>query len=214
MVLGIEAYIEAYQEQSLRWPVSGRKILAQYDDVSIVVYQAYRPEIGRFAASHGHFGDGFSLDRMSWIKPNFLWMMYRSGWGGKPGQEVTLAIWLKRAAFDTILAAAVLSTYTPAVYATEREWRDALDRSDARVQWDPDHDPLGRPLARRAIQLGLRGELLMRYAREWIVKIEDISALVAAQHRYARPPYADLVTPSERIYPVADPAVAAQLGMT
>jgi len=27
---------------------------------------------------------------MSWIKPNFLWMMYRCGWGTKEGQQVTL----------------------------------------------------------------------------------------------------------------------------
>jgi hypothetical protein len=65
----------------LRWPASGRQILAQYDDVSGGVYQAYRPEIGRLATFHGYHGDGFSLDRMSWIKPNFLWMTYRSGWG-------------------------------------------------------------------------------------------------------------------------------------
>jgi Domain of unknown function (DUF4291) len=31
-------------------------ILAQYDADSIVVYQAYRHEIGHFAAEHGNFG--------------------------------------------------------------------------------------------------------------------------------------------------------------
>ncbi|WP_141653813.1 DUF4291 family protein, partial [Erwinia billingiae] len=25
----------------------------------------------------------FSMTRMTWIKPSFLWMMYRSGWGMK-----------------------------------------------------------------------------------------------------------------------------------
>jgi hypothetical protein len=48
--------------------------------LAIVVYQAYRPQIGRFAAPRGSFGGShFSLGLMSWIKPNFLWMMYRSG---------------------------------------------------------------------------------------------------------------------------------------
>ncbi|WP_422570328.1 DUF4291 family protein, partial [Erwinia billingiae] len=29
---------------------------------------------------------------MTWIKPSFLWMMYRSGWGMKdPGQKRILA---------------------------------------------------------------------------------------------------------------------------
>jgi hypothetical protein len=75
-----------YREQAGRWPRAGRHILAQYDDERVVVYQAYRPAIGRFAVAHGFFGGEFSSSRMSWIKPNFLWMMYRSGWGAKEGQ--------------------------------------------------------------------------------------------------------------------------------
>jgi hypothetical protein len=74
---------EPYLAQFRRWPQTGRHILAQFDESTIVVYQAYRPAIGNFAASHGYFGGPFSLNRMSWIKPNFLWMMYRSGWGTK-----------------------------------------------------------------------------------------------------------------------------------
>src|SRR5579885_3321276 len=86
---------EAYMAQAARWPQSGRYILAHYDESSIVVYQAYRPAIGQFAVAHGYFGgSSFSCNRMSWIKPNFLWMMYRSGWGTKEGQEVVLAVWL------------------------------------------------------------------------------------------------------------------------
>src|SRR4051795_8107921 len=99
----MEMITEPYLAQLRRWPATGRHILAQYDDRSVVVYQAYRPEIGRFAARHGYFGGEFSLDRMSWIKPNFLWMMYRSGWGTKGGQEVTLAVRLRRDAFEEIL---------------------------------------------------------------------------------------------------------------
>ena len=68
-----------YCEQVREWPESGRHILAQFDDETIIVYQAYRPQIGRFASEHGYFGGEFSYSRMSWIKPNFLWMMYH-GW--------------------------------------------------------------------------------------------------------------------------------------
>ena len=93
-------------------PKIGRYILAQFDEEGVIVYQAYRPAIGHFAATHGYFGgDHFSLNRMSWIKPNFLWMMYRSGWGQKEGQEVVLAVKIKREAFDIILTNAVWSTY-------------------------------------------------------------------------------------------------------
>ncbi|MEA5578039.1 DUF4291 family protein [Anabaena sp. UHCC 0451] len=66
---------EPYLNQVSRWPKNGRHILAQYDDHSIVVYQAYRPTIANFAATHGYFSGEFSFNRMSWIKPNFLWIL-------------------------------------------------------------------------------------------------------------------------------------------
>lgn len=47
-------------------------MVAQYDNESIIVYQANRPAIGLFATKHGYFGDKFRLNRMSWIKLNFL----------------------------------------------------------------------------------------------------------------------------------------------
>jgi Domain of unknown function (DUF4291) len=105
----VKLLTEPYLNQASNWPKTGRHILAQFDENTVVVYQAYRPAIGLFAAEHGYFGGEFSLNRMSWIKPNFLWMMYRSGWGTKPGQEVILAVWLKRSAFDEILASAIHS---------------------------------------------------------------------------------------------------------
>src|SRR5262249_36184334 len=48
--------MEPYSEQVKVWPSEGRHILAQYDDDSIIVYQAYHPAIGRFAAENGLFG--------------------------------------------------------------------------------------------------------------------------------------------------------------
>jgi hypothetical protein len=193
---------ESYLAQKDRWPKSGRHILAQFDHESIVVYQAYGPKIGHFAARHGYFGGDFKLGRMSWVKPNFLWMMYRSGWGTKENQEVTLAVRLRRDAFDEILGLAVPSTYAAAVYATEEAWRRAVAGSDVRLQWDPDHDPAGNPVERRAIQLGLRGEVLARYAREWLLGIEDISEFVQEQRVNAKAPYDFLVTPREEVYPI------------
>jgi hypothetical protein len=193
---------EPYLAQAARWPANGRHILAQYDDNSIIVYQAYRPAIGHFAANNGYFGGEFSFSRMSWIKPNFLWMQYRSGWGSKPGQEVTLAIRLQRAAFDRILAEAVHSTYKEAIYGSEATWKQRVAQSDVRLQFDPDHHPSGARLERRAIQLGLRGEALARYAREWILEIEDISDFVREQYEAVRVgDYARLITPQERVYP-------------
>lgn len=207
---------EPYLAQEERWPATGRHILAQYDDQSVVVYQAYRPAIGHFAAQHGFFGGEFSLTRMSWIKPNFLWMMYRSGWGTKAGQEVTLAIRLRRDAFDTILAQAVHSSFVPEIYGDETTWKAAVAQSAVRLQWDPDHAPNGAKRERRAIQLGLRGEVLAHYAREWPLAIADISDFVAQQRPHARSAatYDQLLTPREEVYPVQDAQTAARSGLS
>jgi hypothetical protein len=198
--------------QKEKWPPTGQQILAQYDDDFVVVYQAYRPAIGNFAASYGYFGGEFSLNRMSWIKPNFLWMMYRSGWGTKPGQEVILAIWLQRSAFNEILSLAVPSQFVPELYSTRKEWQQAVKRSSVRLQWDPDHTPRGGRCARRAIQLGLRGEILAKYSQDWLVNIEDISEFVREQYRYVQDrDWNHLLTPSESVYPVIEAEIRRNL---
>ncbi|WP_050030433.1 DUF4291 domain-containing protein [Verrucomicrobium sp. BvORR034] len=192
--------VERYKDQKNRWPASGRHILAQYDDENIIVYQAYRPSIGRYAAELQVFGGEFSFSRMSWIKPNFLWMMYRSGWGTKEGQEVVLAITLPRTLFDEMLAVAVPSTFTSALYPDQESWKKAVEASNVRLQWDPDHSPTGAAEERRAIQLGLRGDMLRRYGRDDVVAIEDISEFVAAQRAMALSRSDELMIPSEEVY--------------
>jgi len=192
----------SYLDQRERWPASGRHVMAQFDETTVVVYQAYRRSIGERAARLGYFdeGGGFSFGRMSWVKPNFLWMMYRCGWAQKEGQEVVLAVWIERALFDEVLAAAVPSTWDRERYATREDWQADVGRSDVRLQWDPDHGPGGEPLERRAIQLGLRGSMLERYARR-PVKVEDITPFVREQHeRLVKEGKAALVTPEERAY--------------
>ncbi len=204
--------VESYLEQNKRWPPKGQHILAQYDGEIVVVYQAYRPDIGHFAAEHGYFGGDFQLGRMSWIKPNFLWMMFRCGWATKENQEVVLAVTLKRFAFDEILSQAVHSHYVPHLYQTETEWKSAVAHSDVRLQWDPDHHPAGNKLERRAIQLGLRSEVLRKYSREWVVRIEDISDFVREQHQHViTRQYDRLLTPREQVYLVQNREVAERL---
>jgi hypothetical protein len=207
---------EPYLPQVQRWPQAGRHILAQFDTDSVVVYQAYRPSIGHYAVQHQTFGGEFSFTRMSWIKTNFLWMMYRSGWGTKPGQEVILAIRIQRSGFDQLLRAAVHSSFVADVYPDHAAWADAVAHSSVRLQWDPDHEPSGAKVERRAIQLGLRDEALVQYTRNWLIEIENISDFVAEQRRYAqtRTTYAQLQTPREDIYPVDDVYSARQLGVS
>lgn len=214
--------VAPYLAQQSEWPSEGRHIMAQYDAESVIVYQAYRPAIGDFAAKNGYFGGEFSTTRMSWIKPNFLWMMYRSGWGSKDGQEVVLAVKLKRSFFDQLLAMAVHSSFIDKIYNSEKDWQQAVKSSCVRLQWDPDHDPAGEKLTRRAIQLGLRDQALIEYSREAIIDIEDISRFVAQQRPFAQSStkhcastkYQELITPLERVYPVNDVDVINRLAIT
>jgi hypothetical protein len=196
-----ELKIERYVDQLTRWPGCGRHILAQFDDDSIVVYQAYPADIGAFAVQHGRFGGEFSYARMSWIKPNFLWMMYRSGWGTKAGQHVTLALRIRRGFFDGLLTAAVESTYSATSYASREAWQEAVASSSVRLQWDPDHDPLGEPVERRAIQLGLRGHVLETFGKRELLNVIDVSEFVSAQRVNANSErLRQLWTPTEEVY--------------
>jgi hypothetical protein len=204
-----------YSEQVLRWPTSGRHILAQFDDETIIVYQAYRPEIGLFAVTHGHFGGEFSYSRMSWIKPNFLWMMYRSDWGRSQEQEVVLGIRLRRAFFDSLLEQAVPSSFVPELFESQDAWKAAVARSDVRLQWDPDHDPMGGKCERRAIQLGLRGKTLEAYGKDEIVEIIDMSDFVALQRELIGDwQSGTLLTPSEHVYVPRSSTAAANVGLS
>lgn len=192
---------QPYLLQASRWPNAGRQVLAQFDADTITVYQAYRPSIADDAVAHQCFGGDFSYSRMSWIKPNFLWMMYRCGWASKEGQERVLAIRLRRSFFDELLRIAVPSSYDSARYPSQADWKSAVAESDVRLQWDPDHDPAGRPLERRAVQLGLRCDALRRYGRTEILSIEDITPFVIEQRRHATGDFDRLATPLEIVYP-------------
>jgi hypothetical protein len=205
--------LESYLSQRTIWPASGRHILAQFDAHTVVVYQAFRPEIAREAVLLGRFGGAFSRSRMSWIKPNFLWMMYRCGWATKPDQEHVLAVRLRRDFFERVLAAAVASTFQAELFPSRDAWQGAVRASDVRLQWDPDHGPSGAPQDRRAIQLGLRGSLLVEYADRAIVDLADITEFVAAQRDHARSPYSSLQTPAERVFVPASRAAAAAVGL-
>lgn len=178
--------LKLYKNQLEIWPKDGYHIMAQYDDEKVIVYQAYRPAIGHFAAENQFFGGPFSLERMTWIKPNFLWMMYRSGWGTKEGQEVTLAIHLKKDAFLRYLKQTVWSSYNANQYESREAWQEAVKSSNIRLQWDPDHDPYGAKIERRAIQIGIRNEEIRKFAKEDILKIEDISEFVATQYEFVK----------------------------
>jgi|SRR5215831_2879225 len=208
--------VERYLDQLQHWPRQGRHILAQYDADFVIVYQAYKPSIGNWAVRNQHLGGpDFSYSRMSWIKPNFLWMMYRSNWGTKSDQQVTLVLRLQRTFFETILEDAVESSFSPTLHASKEAWKSALESSEVRLQWDPDHDPHGRPEERRAIQLGLRGELLRRMGQEALLEVFDLSDFVFDQRKKVQASeLRDLQTPKERVYLPRNQNICLRLGLS
>jgi hypothetical protein len=191
-----------------------RLVRAAYTTDTITVYQAYAPEIVDAAVRAGTFVPPFSRDRMTWIKPSFGWMMYRSGWAGKPGQERVLAVEISRAGFEWALARSCLSHYTAGLHASAQAWAVLKDSSPVRIQWDPDRALSGERLPRRAIQIGLSGDAVRRYAGEWIRSITDITRTARDIGRLAAADRADEAErrlPAERVYPL-DPVLAARIG--
>lgn len=187
--------------------VTEHEIRATFTDTTITVYQAYPPEIGLPAARDGGFPAAWKRDRMTWIKPSFLWMMYRCGWGTKEGQETVLAVEITREGFEWALANSCLSHHDPKAHADEAAWKRRLRESPARVQWDPERDLHLRPLGHRSLQLGLAGAAARRYADEWIVGIRDVTGLAREVHGLVRERELAAATgllPSESVYPVPD----------
>jgi hypothetical protein len=159
-----------------------REIRAWFDAGEVSLWQAYGQAIAAPALAAQRFVPPFRLGRMTWVKPSFLWMMYRSGWARKPQQERVLRIVVTREGFDWMLAHAVPTRHVATLHPSEEAWREASRTAAVLVQWDPERDLHLQPRPFRTIQLGLRGEAVERYVGAWIRRIEDATALA---HRIA-----------------------------
>jgi len=192
-----------------------RQIRAAFSQNTITVYQAYSHEIATPSLLAGRLVPPFSRERMTWIKPSFLWMMYRSGWATKPGQESVLAIEMSRSGFEWALAHSALSRFDPAVHASPESWK-ASQRQPVRIQWDPERDLYLQPAFQRSIQVGLGSEAVHRYVDEWTIGIKDVTVLAhSIRDRVAA---GDIVAahdllPVERPYPLSAP-LADRIGPT
>ncbi|WP_024801092.1 DUF4291 domain-containing protein [Nocardia sp. BMG51109] len=192
-----------------------RQIRAHFDDDAITVYQAYRAEIAISAAKNGKFPPAFKRERMTWIKPSFLWMMYRSGWAKKPGQEHVLAISIIREGFEWALWNSAFAHFDPAVHADDAQWKASLS-APVRIQWDPERNTKFSPLPHRSLQVGLSGEAVRRYCDEWIVGIEDVTGLaheIDGLVTSGDTEKAYEILPKENPYPVSK-ELAAHLGIS
>lgn len=184
-----------------------RGIRAVYTPSTVTVYQAYSPEIGLPAVREGRFPTAWKRDRMTWIKPSFLWMMYRCGWGTKAGQETVLAVEITRDGFEWALRNACLSSYVRGVHPDRATWQRQLKRAPTRIQWDPERDLHLQALPHRSLQLGLSGEAVRRYADEWTVAISDVTPLAREIHTLVGNGDLDSAArllPQERAYPATD----------
>ena len=175
-----------------------RQVRAEFDDTTVTVYQAYSERIAEAALEAGTFVPPFKLTRMTWIKPSFLWMMYRSGWATKPGQERVLAIRITREGFEEALSSACLSHFDADVYGSHEEWLRCLEATPVRVQWDPERTLNLEPLPWRSLQVGLTGLATRKYVSEWITGIIDITPRVREIHQRAG--QGRVVLPRERPY--------------
>ncbi|MBM3247666.1 DUF4291 domain-containing protein [Candidatus Pacearchaeota archaeon] len=162
--------------------------VAQYDQRGVLVYQAFPPEV---KISSRQFQEGFRLNRTSWIKTSFLWIMNRSGWASKTGQEKVICAKISREFFNYLLSNATRT----------EEMTKSTHKPEILVQYDPDRDIFGNKLSRKAIQLGLRGQALESYASAAIISLKDITSLVVEQRRRIIEKDYDLVRiPLERPY--------------
>lgn len=152
---------------------------------------------------------------MPWGKPSFLWMMERSNWARKPGQERILAVRIARAGWEEALSSAVLSAHRPGVYRDYDDWRARMDAALVVVQWDPERTLRGASLPYKSIQVGLSRHIVPRYVEDWTVEIRDVTPLVSKLYGLIQSGHADRAAdqlPRERPYPTP-PAIARRLGM-
>lgn len=183
------------------------EIRADYNRDTITVYQAYNKQIALPAIEQNHFAAPFSFRRMTWIKPSFLWMMERSNWGQKSNQEYTLAIQIKREAWEYALSEAVLTSPEYRVYRSGQEWEELKKTALVQAQWDPERSIRGNKLNYRSLQIGIGRELIETFSNDWIVEIKDYSPMVKKmlQHGQAGDfDKAKRLLPQERIYPLSD----------
>jgi hypothetical protein len=188
--------------------MSKRVIRALYDEYTITVYQAYNNKIAEPAVKHKTFvSPPFKKERMTWIKPSFLWMMYRSGWATKENQECILAIKIKREGFEWALSNALLAHHDHTLHGDFKTWQKALKTTPVRIQWDPEKDINLQPLPYRSIQIGLSDIAVEKYISEWITDIEDITSHCTKIHQLVtsnKTDEANAFLPVEKFYSIPD----------
>ncbi|KAF2500176.1 ATP-dependent RNA helicase DHX8 [Lophium mytilinum] len=163
-------------------PTPHRQIRATYDTTAITVYQAYSSSIASAAVKYQKLSASpdFSFTRMTWIKPSWSWMMYRSGYSYKDARQTNiLALKMRHEDFEALLKTAVLAHGPAPTKGQEGDEEDKLEKRKRServvVQWDPERSFRIGKLEHRSIQIGIPRALVERWVEEGIVGIEDVT---------------------------------------
>ncbi|KAF1811271.1 ATP-dependent RNA helicase DHX8 [Eremomyces bilateralis CBS 781.70] len=191
-----------------------RQIRGQYNDEGIIVYQAYNEAIAKAAVEKQRLDASpqFVMGRMTWIKPSWCWMMYRSGYSYKDkNQSNILAIKLTHEGFKSLLSRAITGH------------GNGGTKGKVRVQWDPERNVRIERLEHRSIQIGIPGELREEWIGKWTISIEDATGRaremkkVLDDEEECRVSEEDLIAkglmPVEKAYEVEDEELGALLRM-
>ncbi|MBB6463836.1 DUF4291 domain-containing protein [Flammeovirga kamogawensis] len=182
-----------------------QEIRAEFDKETVTVYQAYNKNIALSAIRNNKFEKPFSFNRMTWIKPSFLWLMERSNWGNKSNQDYILKIKIKRECWERALSIGVLTDPDKQVYSTGYEWEKQFKEAKVHIQWDPERTLKGGKLKERTIQVGISRYLIEEYNNDWISEIDDLTPIVKKMNQLRRAgKYKEMkrLLPNEKLYPL------------
>ena len=186
---------------------------AEWDAEGVYVYQAFKDEIADWALENQRFGGPhFNPKRMTWIKPSFAWVLYRSGYAQKHDQNRILKIKIPHDCLSQILS--------------QCKCAHGEGGGIGRVQWDPERDlfaaeaKIPRKMVRqRAIQIGMKDSLSEFYVQS-IISIEEVTDLAhVVQNAHMSKTNDDIKTisvqlPIERPYiPTCSKEILENLGM-
>ena len=187
---------------------------AEWDKEGVYFYQAFKDDIANWALENQRYGGpDFDPKRMTWIKPSFAWVLYRSGYAQKHHQNRILKIKITHDAVAEILS--------------KCSCRHGGGGTVGRVQWDPERDLFAacgnvprKMIRQRAIQIGVKGSLCEFYVQS-IISIQDVTDLAhIVQNAHISKTKDDLekissLLPVERPYmPICSKEVLENLGMS
>ena len=90
---------------------------------------------------------------------------------------------------------------------------EEIKNSEVILQWDPDHNPYGKKEKRKAIQIGLKGDILRQFGTKEIKRIDDITNFVHEQKKNIDIGELDkLIVPFEKVYIINSEILLKKIG--